>query len=288
MQTSLRRVCWLCCTVIVAGYALTILWAADDPPKNANQQPSLADRRFEVIQQRVMTAAIESKEEGFPAKLADKPIFRYHDPARDVLVAAVWKLGDEGRPKAMLAAELYRLKDGKPGLSCEYSSLTATPFTLASDDVRWSPDSTYYEFKDLPKSQAPEPTKGRRSIQLRELSKRFASHEIVEKERCELRLLPQPIDRYVPSAADRADGAIFFFTFGTNPEVVLIIESDDGLKWRYAAGRMTGAEVVEVTLDGMKVWEGAPLDHHYHSPFTGSISKIEIPGIAADGSEISE
>ncbi len=111
------------------------------------------------------------------------------------------------------------------------------------------------------------------------------AREDVKNEKCELRLLPTPVDRYKPSDADRADGAIFFFTFGTNPEVVLLIESD-GKGWSYAAGRMTGAQVVVLTLDNAIAWEGAPLEMGRDSPFTGSITPIDIPGIAADGSEI--
>jgi hypothetical protein len=153
--------------------------------------------------------------------------------------------------------------------------------------VRWSPSKTLYEFKPIPNAPAPEKTAPRRLIQIREIAKRFASHEVVNVEKCELRLLPQPVDRYVPSTADRSDGAMFFFTFGTNPELVLLIESD-GQNWNYAAGRMTGAEVVVLTLDNVIAWEGAPLQKGFDSPFTGSIAPIEIPGIAADGTEIQQ
>ena len=122
---------------------------------------------------------------------------------------------------------------------------------------------------------------------MREIARRFASHEEVKDEKCDLRLLPTPVDRYSPSKDDRADGAIFLFTFGTNPEVVLLIESD-GKTWRYAAGRLTGAQVVVLTLDNALAWEGAPCQMGRDSPFTGSITPIAIPGIAEDGSEIKE
>lgn len=47
--------------------------------------------------------------------------------------------------------------------------------------------------------------------------------------------------------------------FGTNPEIVLFLESD-GTDWTYAAGRMTGAETVTMTLDVETVSDGPPLE----------------------------
>jgi hypothetical protein len=114
--------------------------------------------------------------------------------------------------------------------------------------------------------------------------KRF---ELVDKEKCELRLLPQPIDRYTPSSADRADGAIFLLAFGTNPEVALFIESD-GTAWNYAAGRLSGACQIRLTIDGVTAWEGAPVNYGSNQPYNASNAAADIPGIAKDGSEIEE
>lgn len=244
----------------------------------------LAVQRFELMQKRVTAAKITSKAEGFPTQVESRPLFKYSDSARGYVAAAVWKLGAEGRPRALLATELNPALFGRPRISYEYISLTDTPFTLKSDDMQWTPSKTLYQFRPIPDAPIPEKTAARRLIQIRDIGKRFAAHEEVFREKCELRLLPQPVDRYVPSMAERADGAIMLFTFGTNPEVVLLLESD-GETWNYAAGRMTGAEVVIVTLDNKVAWEGAPLQKGSDSPFTGSISAIDIPGINRDGTE---
>ena len=47
-------------------------------------------------------------------------------------------------------------------------------------------------------------------------------------------------------------------------------------------------KVVVLTLDDALAWEGAPCQMGRDSPFTGSITPIDIPGIAADGSEIQD
>jgi hypothetical protein len=273
--------------LVVVG-AMACLGLADDKNEaGKGREEVLAIRRFELMQKKMASAKARSDEAGFPERFAARPIFRYSDPARGYVAAAIWKLGEQGRPKALITTELDRADHGKPCISYEYSSLTNLPFSVTSDDMRWSPTETDYEFKTIPDAPAPEESPQRRLRQLREIAKRFASREEVKNEKCELRLLPTPIDRYTPSKTERSDGAIFLFTFGTNPEVVLLIESD-GKRWSYAVGRMTGAQVVVLTLDNAVVWEGRPLEMGRDSAFTGSITPLDIPGIAADGSEIPE
>ncbi len=274
--------------------AFTIVWAtsplllADDANKTTkSREDVLVEQRFELMRSRIAAAEVECQEAGFPRKFEPKPIFRYSDPARGAIASSLWKLGHEGRPKALLAMELHRSTQQRPCVMYEYSSLTTTPFVLTASDMNWSPKSTLYEFQTLPDMRPPEKTAPRRLIQMREAAHRFEGAEIVDNEKCELRLLPQPIDRYRPNKADYADGAIFLFAFGTNPEVVLLMESD-GTEWTYALGRMTGAQSVSITLDGKPVWHGAPLEKGPASSYTGSVTAIAIPGYAADGTELKE
>lgn len=273
--------------IVVVVTASVFVHADESTLATKSRDEVLARQRLEAMQQRIEAAETESREPGFPTKFAPKPIFRFSDPARGCVAAAVWKLGDTGRPKALITTELHRTTFGKSCIAYEYSSLTATKFSVRSDDIKWSAPGTLYEFKAVPNGPVPEKTALRRLIQMREIAKRFVAVEEVDKERCELRLLTQPVDRYVPSNAENADGAIFLFAFGTNPEVVLILESD-GTNWNYAAGRMTGAQSVSLMIDDVIAWQGLPLQKGNESPYTGSISPIEIPGVGSDGSELKE
>jgi hypothetical protein len=261
--------------------------ADEKSPPGKTRDEILAMRRFELMQKRVASAKVESGEAGFPRGFAREPIFRYSDPTLGWVAGAVWKLGDEGRPRALLATELRRAVRGKPSISYEFTSLTATPFSLESDDMDWSPKGSQFAFKPISKAQAPAATAPQRLRQLREIARRFAANQEMKEEKYELRLLSTPVDRYTPSKADRADGAIFFFVLGTNPEVVLLIESD-GKGWSFAAGRMTGAQSVALTLDGATVWEGDTPRMSRDSSFAGDIIPIDIPGLAADGSDLPE
>jgi hypothetical protein len=285
LASRIREACGIAVLLTIAS--LTGALRADDADTAKSRDEDMKARRFELMQSRVAALKVQSNEPEFPSQFSAKPIFKYSDPARGYVAASVWKLGGRGRPKALLAVELDRNTYGKPCIGFEYGSLTTTPFTVSFEKTTWSPKSTLYEFKRIADAPAPERTPQLRLIQIRSLAKRFASTEVVNNEKCELRLLPQPVDRYVPSDADRADGAVFFFTFGTNPEVVLMIESD-GQSWSYAAGRMTGAQEVVLKFDEAIAWQGLPLQKGSDSPFTGHIEAIDIPGIAPDGKELTE
>lgn len=273
------------CALTLVVCVNAMVWSEDDKP---TRDEALKAQRFELMQSHIAMFKVESDEPGFSTRFATKPIFKYSDPARGYVAASVWKLGEQGRPKALIAVELHRAAYNKPSICFEYASLTKTPFkVLADEKVIWSPKGTLYEFKPVPDAPEPESTPQLRLIQMRSLAKRFASNEIVLNETCDLRLLPQPVDRYTPSSAKQADGAIFFFTFGTNPEVVLLIESD-GQRWEYAAGRLTGAEKLDLTYDNKLVWSGPPLQSGLDSPFTGSVIPTVIPGLGSDGKELPE
>jgi len=276
-------------SILVGGLAAALLLAiptmgrADEPEKQEDAE--LAARRLALMQERIAAVKVTSGEEGFPEEFVAKPIFRYTDPARSYVAAAIWKLGEEGRPRALIATELRRQFFGSPRIVYEHLSLTPTGFTASGGDTHWAPDGSSLEFKPVPDAPAPDKTPERRLLQLRAIAKRFGGHELIGKDRCELRLLPQPIDRYTPSSAERADGALFLFTFGTNPEAVLCLESD-GKSWSYAAGRLSGATKIELTIDDKTAWEGARVRHGLNSTYTASNAPADIPGIAPDGSEI--
>lgn len=265
--------------------AMATLGRAEEPKKDADSD--LVARRFALMESRMASVEVASNEQGFPKQFSSKPIFRYTDPARKYVAAAVWKLGDEGRPRAIITTELYRQFYGSPRIVYEYLSLTPTKFTVTGDDIYWQPEASAVEFKAVPGAMPPDASPQRRLLQMRRIAKRFGGHEIVGKERCELRLMPQPIDRYTPSTADGADGAIFLLAFGANPEAALFIESD-GKAWSYAVGRLAGAGKISLTIDDTVAWDGPPVRYGVNSSYNASNAAADIPGIAPDGSEIKE
>src|SRR4030095_16701183 len=92
---------------------------------------------------------------------------------------------------------------------------------------------------------------------MKPLARRFAAEQKSGGQRYELRILPQPMLRYADSDRGIVDGAMFGFVYGTNPEVVAIIEchSTDagGRSWQYGFVPLTTAPA-SASVDGKEVW----------------------------------
>jgi hypothetical protein len=69
-------------------------------------------------------------------------------------------------------------------------------------------------------------------------------------------LLATPLYRYRETSPEGSDGALFAFVQGTDPEVLLLVETaHDGTapKWRYALASFTDLEL-HVRQKGSEVW----------------------------------
>lgn len=117
--------------------------------------------------------------------------------------------------------------------------------------VLWQPNTSSLQWKSLPNAGRPSTSQPARLVQMRRLARRFSgkvSDGPVTADRTtfkNLRLLPQPIYRY---STDAADGAIFAFSEGTNPAVLLCLEAnlretdlrDKDLRDKGLAGKTVG------------------------------------------------
>ena len=179
----------------------------------------------------------------------DQPMLRFGDATRATSDGAIWKLG-ENRPDVVIAME-FTHSDDRTLLQYEFLCLTDESFDLkTSEGWTWTPSDSAIKWKTL---RAPVSTSApQRFRQLKQIVRRFSATEVYEGQRYTLRLLVQPIDRYkIPKT--KHDGAVFVFANGTNPEVLVLIESSDE-GWKYAFARLCGA-APEVTLNGETVWK---------------------------------
>jgi hypothetical protein len=228
------------------------------------QDEAQAKQRLEFMQAALGSFELESSGSKPKAALtfAPKPLLRYSDPTRGLspaaptnvlLDAGVWRLGSEGRPAALVTVEIYEAPDGSRVLSYEFLSLSETTYSMKhkTEKIRWDPAISALKLEELPDAPKPAASAAARLVQIRQLVRRFAAKERINKESIECRLMTQPIDRYKSEAEKIVDGAIFAFANGTNPEAGIVFESD-GERWRYGTLRLTSAEL-SITLDGRQV-----------------------------------
>jgi hypothetical protein len=71
--------------------------------------------------------------------------------------AGVWRLGESGRPTALVTVELYPRQEATAQLTYEFLSLTPARFSMATPQgMNWIAIGTNLKFTDVPDSQRPD------------------------------------------------------------------------------------------------------------------------------------
>jgi hypothetical protein len=196
-------------------------------------------------------------------ELTARPVIRWRNAARGQdgeAMLVIWL--SHGHPLAM--ASIYPWAGD---MKHEFDLLARKPGLVAKAEgqVIWSPGSAGVEFRKVPKAKAPGTTPAARLRDMKALAERFegtmTGWNAADSDNETLRLLPRPIYRYEISQSKEADdipldGALFAFTTGTDPEIVLVLEAvgnGDSASWEYACVRATSGGL-EMRLDGATVW----------------------------------
>lgn len=182
----------------------------------------------------------------------------YADAARQTSDSTLWLWTEDGRPRAMTTIEYYPRRSADKSWSFEFASLSQHPLTMIHFDAeRWHLEKPGETDEVIPSAGAPSENRIRRLQQMKQIARRFRAITIADDSgRTELRLLPNPVYRSPESETDAADAAVFVFSYGTNPEVILLVESvttDTEAEWRYSLAPATSIDIV-VTLDGTEIW----------------------------------
>src|SRR5262249_17977571 len=125
------------------------------------------------------------------------------------------------------------------------------------DGWKWAPAKPGLELRELPDAEGPADSEAGRFRQMKSFARRFAAVETAGGQRYELRMLAQPLMRYADPDGGIVDGALFAYVYGTNPEVVAVLEcykTEAGRSaWRYGFVPLTTAGA-SAALDGASVW----------------------------------
>lgn len=253
---------------------------ADGPAKDESVKQRLELMRNAIDDFQVRTFEAEPAE---PLKFCDRPLLRYDDQTRPgdgaqaLLDATAWRLGETGRPRAIVTFEIYPINEARAVMTYEFVSLS--PLALEMKNSRglvWRPASTELKMAPLPEAPKPGDAKRARLAQMRKLARRVDAQADWRGEKVECRLLSQPIDRYDDAAAGVVDGAIFVFANGTNPEMGLILECSEE-RWSYGVFRLTAATLF-AELDGKSFdLPPKPTGNPVEAPYAGMRLTIDLP-----------
>src|SRR5262249_48330575 len=144
-------------------------------------------RRLEYMQSVIDGMQVSSKDiqEEASLKLGRAPLLRYNDPTRSLGAATtglqdggVWRIGEAGRPVALVTLEIYPAAKDKAVLSYEFVSLVPSPPSIKSPrGPLWNPAGTEFKIARLPEAARPADSPKARLAQMRQFCRRFAVHE---------------------------------------------------------------------------------------------------------------
>jgi len=249
---------------VLVGFSVTLLMA------RPSRSDEAADRNAADEQARKIKELVEKAVDwydvlpaaGAETRLRPEVVLSWRNTVRTQTGASLMVLWtDHGRPAAM--ASIFQWDND---ICHEFGSLSRTNKLVARNQsaVIWSPAKAGVEFRDVPDGPPPAETAPSRLRQMKAMAERFSArlpernrdgkHEV-------LRLLARPLFRYdlkEDKNAERSlqDGAVFAFVMGTDPEVILLLETvqrGDDAAWQYALARAT-AWAAEATLGDKVVW----------------------------------
>jgi hypothetical protein len=234
--------------VAISAAFVNVQFARGDEPD------AEAARKERLDQMRRRAASFVVQIDGRRVEHFPEPLLRFGDATRAFHDGTLWIWTESSRPLLMASIEHYETV-----WAFELISLSEAPFELRdAAGWLWKPGAGPAQ-KTVPEAPAPAESLQMRQRQARALSLRFSALELIraDTEKVHLRLQPRPIHQYQDRAFGLLDGAIFVFSNGTNPEVLLIVEAvkSDGADphWRYALAPVSTA-ALEASLDGRVVW----------------------------------
>lgn len=215
------------------------------------------------------------------AEIVEAPLLRYGNPAAEIVTldATVWAWGRVGRPAVLASVE---------DSGCELVALTERPLVLRGRSaVKWKSPGSEIEWKPVPDAPPPAERAPARARQMKSLIQRFAAtgHYGAGNENLELRLMDRYLHRYAHPEDGLLDGAIYAFSAGTNPEVLVLLEcresSKNDRRWHYGCARFS-AGALEARLDESVVWT-CPAIARWGETAPYSVAAFDAQDVAAEG-----
>ena len=246
------------------GLALASAALAEEPQKSTDEQRAEHQTRLFEVATSIRLLADPERDDS-AVKLVAEPVLRYTDNTRQIDGSSLWVWSGGGRPTAIVAVEYYPNDRRGPRWLFEIASLSTERIAaIREPELNFTAKEPGLKFQPLADAEPPADKAPRRLTQINAAARRFTVHTYATVDgRVELRQLSRPLLRYADEKADIIDGAVISFAYGTNPEVLLVLEAqkraDGPAAWHYAFVQMTGAAII-ANLDGKEIWQQGEAD----------------------------
>ena len=199
--------------------------------------------------------------------LVPTPVLRWQNPLRSTTHGECFVWTRDGRVLAIASIFSYPVDNNQRRVAHAFNSFALAPLVAeVNQQPFWNaPPVANEEWQMVPNSPTVASSPTRRLSQMRSLARQFTSElgGTDGEEKRMLRLMTAPLYRYSSHDDAEKDGALFAFVMGTDPEVILLLESrktDSGLKWFFLAGRHSYTTLV-LQHQGREVWRYTRGEH---------------------------
>lgn len=192
-------------------------------------------------------------------ELLPVPVLRWHNPIRATTHGECFVWTRDGRVEAVASLFSYPNDDGRR-VAHAFNCLTEQSLTASRNgqDFWTVPTEDVTKMIPLPGDVPVAAKAPLRLSQMRTIIRGFSANSdgTQSEDGRELRLLTTPLYRYSQSADSQRDGALFAFTMGTDPEVLLLLESrgEQGSKSWYFLPMRHSHTSLSVKYKQEKVW----------------------------------
>ena len=133
--------------------------------------------RLRAVREIMQEISIESTagEEPQPLEFDPVPLLRYNDVTGGILDSCIFRVGTEGRPVALVSAELYGREGRRFLLNHELIAIHEPDVRMQRDIFVWEPPEGMLTFQEFSDADPPASNPHLRLTQMRRLAERFSA-----------------------------------------------------------------------------------------------------------------
>jgi hypothetical protein len=198
--------------------------------------------------------------------LHEEPVLKWNNSVNQSVFGNIFLWTKAGRPEVV--ASIYQFYSPKKEFAAEFQSLSLDPLVIEKNGKEvWAPKEPGVVFKAFEGAGEPSASKSQRLVAMKKLAGEFTVEltDWLSQESYHLRLLPTPLYRYGSPDSDVLDGALFAFTYTTDPELLVMVEArriKEGHRWMYGHARMNVGEL-KVSYRDREIWNAERLEHPF-------------------------